>query len=207
MLRFPDENFVRIFQHSLRENPAISEGLILDLGCGSGRHIHYLAETGIQSIGVDLADLSATATNLQELDLKENHPKNYHLIQANAAVLPARENCFSGCIAWGSLHYGSKNQTQIFLEEILRVLKPGFPLWGTLRSDYDTFFDRIAPLENGLWEVKSPDLEQAYVSFFTQEEVEKLLSNFSSYKIGLMERTQLGQMHKRISHFYFEAVK
>jgi len=73
--------------------------LILDAGCGLGRHVYYAAEFGAEVIGVDLSravDLAYKNTM---------HKSNVHIVQADIYYLPFRERMFDFIYSIGVLHH------------------------------------------------------------------------------------------------------
>ncbi len=199
LLSYPDENLVRFVVPALQQNLIGYNATVLDIGCGSGRHLQFLYEQNIIPLGLDIV-------NLEKIKARFGNP-GPGLIQATAARLPFRTNSLEAALAWGSLHYNSKELTRQMIAEIVRILKPHGLFWGTLRGEADTFFRRMRQTAPGEWEVATPDLETITVSFYSLEEVEALLAGFESFRVGLMQRTLPGQPDKNIAHFYFEAIR
>ncbi len=104
--------------------------LVLDLGCGEGRHVisAYFTD-GVQSVGVDLchADLLTTREKFSELCQAEQAqiPSNsrFLLAQSNALKLPFADHCFDKVICSEVLEHIDDYESVIV--EIERVLKPG----------------------------------------------------------------------------------
>ena len=77
--------------------PLRAGDLVLDLGCGEGRHVisAYL-EAEVHSIGVDLSldDLRTTQEKFREFAEPENESKTFALSSANALELPFADSTF-----------------------------------------------------------------------------------------------------------------
>ncbi len=190
VLLYPDEQLVRMLaKYAVNKNRAI------DVGCGTGRHIKLLQESGCNYVvGLDVSYNALV------------HCKKVLLaqyIQATIQNLPFGDNSFDIAIAWGSLHYTTKEILPAMLSEIKRILSPQGVFFGTLRSDSDTYITRGKYLGSNTWETTLPDIKGAVVSLYSLEEVRSYLNIFSEVHIGLMERTVLDDLSKKISHWYF----
>jgi ubiquinone/menaquinone biosynthesis C-methylase UbiE len=109
-----------------RHFPLDSGDLVLDLGCGEGRHVisAYL-EANVHCVGVDLSleDLQTTQENFSEFAEPDNVNKSFGLSSANALELPFADNTFDKVICSEVLEHIPDYAGA--LREIERVLKPG----------------------------------------------------------------------------------
>ena len=192
MLAYPDEQLVRMIKKN-----TINKHRALDAGCGTGRHVKLLNENGFDCvIGVDI---SYNALK-QSQSLLDNI-----FIQCSIDKLPFGDSSFDAVIAWGSLHYAQKELLPCMLAEIKRVLSSEGIAYGTLRSAHDTYIARGKHLGNNTWETSLPDIQGAVISLYSLNEVKKYLGIFKEFHIGLMERTVLDELDKKLSHWYFYA--
>lgn len=196
VLSYPDENLVRMLKPYL-EGRDLKDLIALDLGCGSGRHLRLLNDMGVVPIGLD--------NTMNALNICKAFPAR--LIQADNCNLPFRSGSIDLIITWGSLHYCDKTHSRKQLLEIHRVMKKKGCLLGTYRSGRDTYLKRGREIESGTWITDLEDINNSIVSFFTEDELKSYLSIFGKFEYGLIERTIIGDMDKRISHWFFRAVK
>jgi SAM-dependent methyltransferase len=106
------------FARLLSENGA---GRVLDLGCGSGRHVVYLAKHGYDVHGMDV---SPTGLKLTEQWLA-SEGVTAELRQADmTATLPYADAFFDAIIAVQVIHHGRLRVVQAIIAELTRILRP-----------------------------------------------------------------------------------
>lgn len=103
----------------LKENNV--KGKALDIGCGGGRHVIAFAKAGFDSYGIDF---SKTAIKLAKLDAEDKHIK-VNLKVGNVMNMPYKQDFFDIVHDSGCLHHIKKSDWQIYLKNILKVLKKG----------------------------------------------------------------------------------
>jgi ubiquinone/menaquinone biosynthesis C-methylase UbiE len=87
--------------------------LVLDVACGSGRHVRALKSLGFQAIGIDFSiGMLSEARNLGKDDY----------VLADARELPFASNRFDSCICMGN-SIGSFAEPEAAINEMLRVSK------------------------------------------------------------------------------------
>jgi len=199
VLTYPDENLVRLIAREIKNNGGENQLNAIDIGCGSGRHMALLENSGIG--GVYGTDYSLNALNIcKDAGLPL-------VINCDNKNMPFREETFDIAIAWGSLHYSSKGEMRLMLEEVKRIIKRGGSLFATIRRDNDTYLKTGTHLGNNTWSTGLDDLTGTVVSFFNEDELKDIFSIFESFSYGWMERTVIGDTSKVISHWIISAKK
>jgi ubiquinone/menaquinone biosynthesis C-methylase UbiE len=94
---------------------------ILDLGCGDGRHLHYLASTGFEPVGVDYAPTGLRLAN----DWLGEDGLEAQVVNADMCSIPIREAYFEAVLCIQVLNHGLLADIQRTIGEIARVLAPG----------------------------------------------------------------------------------
>ena len=123
-------DYIRIYQH---RDSSEAEGFVnrllsqitlpghpfcLDLGCGFGRHLAYLNNNGVKTVGIDLS------SDLLEFASKTEATRGL-LIQADMRAIPFSANfdfVFSFFSSFG--YFADDAENLMVLKEIYRVLKP-----------------------------------------------------------------------------------
>ena len=104
VLKYPDENLVRMVKSYLADNRINNDLTAIDLGCGTGRHVKMLGDLSI--VNITGADTSFNAL-YKCLELYK-----FPVVLADNKSLPFKNNKFDIAVAWGSLHYCDKEFTK-----------------------------------------------------------------------------------------------
>jgi SAM-dependent methyltransferase/uncharacterized protein YbaR (Trm112 family) len=91
--------------------------VLLDAGCGKGRHLFFAAQHAQKVIGVDLSPAVDAAFD------NTGHLNNVHIVQADLFQLPLRQQSFDMVYSLGVLHH--LPEPEAGFREILRYGKPG----------------------------------------------------------------------------------
>ena len=94
---------------------------ILDLGCGSGRHVVYLAKKGFEVYGIDIAK---HGIKIAREWLREEGLKAKLRIGGIYKKLPYKDNFFDVIICIRTLNHGKIEWIRRAIREMFRILKP-----------------------------------------------------------------------------------
>jgi SAM-dependent methyltransferase len=111
-LRPPGPEFARQWEEHLRRNLGravscenLKDKLILDVGCGFGRHLYVASQAGAEVVGIDLsAGVDVARQN------NRDHPR-CHIVQADILERPLREEAFDVVWSFGVLHHMPEPRT------------------------------------------------------------------------------------------------
>jgi len=94
---------------------------VLDLGCGSGRHVVYFAKNGFEAYGFDVAPVGLKITKdwLKQENLKANLK-----LGSFFKKLPYKDNFFGAIVAVQAISHGKIENIRKVIKEIERILKP-----------------------------------------------------------------------------------
>lgn len=96
-------------------------GLVLDVGCGTGENVLYLAGRGLETVGIDGAP---TAVRKARAKAKQRGI-TAHFEVADALNLPIPPHPFDTVIDSGLFHVFSDDERVRFRESLMRVIRPG----------------------------------------------------------------------------------
>jgi len=96
------------------------DGLVAEVGCGSGRVTAHLADAALRIVGLDLSPGMATVARSARPDLA--------FAVAHAGALPIRSGALGGLVAWYSLIHLPTDLLPVVFTEFARVTRPGAPV-------------------------------------------------------------------------------
>ncbi|WP_454021059.1 class I SAM-dependent methyltransferase [Azospirillum sp. Marseille-Q6669] len=208
----PVEALVRSVSHYLRArmSPADYANLhFLEVGCGAGPNLVWLAERGIKASGIDIspAALELARRNFQARGLTERLASLEH---GSATALPFPAGQFDGVLESCVFQHLTREDRKAAFAEVARVLKPGGLFVGYMLSDrHTTYLDHRGdqnPTDPGTVRLESQagggriGLETIGLAhFFSKEEFAELLPGFrtvdachSSYELPREEADRRG---------------
>ena len=150
--------------------------LVLDLGCGSGRHVVHLARQGFRALGLDI---SPTGLHLAQAWMREEGHEPVLALGDTREPLPFRDNSIEAVLSTQVIHHARIAAVRLAIGEIRRVLEPGGLAFVTVsgRRDAGLEFEEI---ETGTFApLSGPEAGLAH-HIFTMEE---LRSEFQDYRI------------------------
>ena len=140
--------------------------LVLDIGCGSGRHTAAVALKGAKAVALDrdLATLVDCANRLRDVAPQAAASR----VRGDAIRLPFRSGSFDAVIASEVLEHIPDDASAV--DEIVRVLRPG----GVLALSVPRWFP-----EQLCWTLSDEyhAIEGSHVRIYTRHRLERLLRN------------------------------
>jgi SAM-dependent methyltransferase len=154
---------------------------VLDLGCGSGRHVVYLARNGFVVCGLDNSPQGLALT--QEW-LKEQGLSADLRLGDMTARWPYEDGFFDAVISVQVMHHALAATIKKIIQEIERVLKKdGFIFISVPRlRDQGQEFEQVEP--NTFVPLDGPEKGLPH-HYFTPEELREFFGNFSVSDIHL----------------------
>ncbi len=149
---------------SLVESGRLAPGRAIDLGCGTGTNVIYLAQHGFDAVGVDIASRAIAKARRKA----EAAGVRARFLVADVTDLPPDLGLFDFALDVGCFHSLKEDDRPAYVRSLARVLKPGgmYLLW-TFRRDPERPPARFGP--RGL----TPDeVRASFEPAFTVEEVQ-----------------------------------
>ncbi|KGK86065.1 class I SAM-dependent methyltransferase [Clostridium sp. HMP27] len=204
--KYPSEIVVQfIFRNFNRD----SKTKVLDLGCGAGRHVYFMANENIDTYGTDI---SRDGIEYTEMILKQ-HQLNSNLKVASVDNIPFEDNYFDGILCYGVLYYCSIKEINDSAKEIFRVLKPNGKALIVVRNTDDYRYGKGKEIDKNTFLIEEKNNKKCAFNengmkmhFFERSEIEELFKNFSKIEIDeIMESHENGKY--RDSNFVINLTK
>jgi len=113
------QKFVRFLERQTKREILNIRSTVLDLGCGNGRNLIYLAENfGMKGIGYDISDVAISEAKQASRDL----PIEYE-VRSIAEPLPLRDESVNMALDMMTSHFLRSAEREALRAEILRVLR------------------------------------------------------------------------------------
>lgn len=154
---------------------------ILDLGCGTGRNTIYLAQQGFTVYALDISKTGVTITKkkAQKLNLKNI---KYKIADIRKTSYP--NNYFDAVICIFVLGHGLLKDNKDAVKEIYRILKPKGMFITEFMSVKDKTCGKGKKIEKNTYLGGMEDDPHMMHHYFTKEEIKKILSKFTKFKIS-----------------------
>lgn len=185
-LKYPNETVVRFVKTQFH---IPSKTHILDLGCGSGRHIFFLSNEGYQVSGIDFSKPCVDYVNsmLDKMNI------DGRVQEGSVTSLPYPDNSFDGIICHGVLLYLCQSDIVRSIQEIHRTLKAGGKALVVVRQIQDLRYGKGNEIEPNTFRMtdNGTNEEGMLMHFFSIEEVHDLFVNFSEVRVGIHDFTMI----------------
>ena len=136
-------------------------GMVLEIACGSGQGLGYLAKKAVKVIGIDI-DPNLVALGQQQYASR----KNIEIHHGDAQKLPFESNQFSQVILYECIYYFTDPIAVI--KEIKRVLKPaGNLVYCSVNPEWDAF--NPSPFSHKYYSAK--EIKELLCNEFDQVEI------------------------------------
>jgi len=108
-----------------REHSPPPRGLAVDIGCGPGTNVAYLAALGLRVIGVDVSGLALRTARQRLASLPSGQRRFIQLVQADVSRLPLGRGTCHYALDIGCFHNLPLASRPLYVERLLQALLPG----------------------------------------------------------------------------------
>ena len=167
---------------------------ILDIGCGTGRHLIFLSKMGFEMYGFDA---SPNGISIAKQWLKEENLRaeiKYHKMEE---TFPYPSNTFDAIISINVIHHNRMKDILRTVGEIERILKKGGLIFITFPKLGETWKNNgyLQEVEKGTYLPQRGKEKGLLHHFFTLEEIQDVFKSFDLtevYDDGKNHRAILG---------------
>ena len=154
---------------------------LLDLGCGTGRHVVYFAQHGLSVHGLDN---SPEGLRLTEQALREAGLAAHLHLQDMYDPLPCGDDSFDAIIAVQVIHHARIATIKQLIGELERVLRPSGTIFVSVSGvrDQGTRFEEIEPGTLVPLDGREAGLPH---HFFTPDELREVFGRFDDVDVHL----------------------
>lgn len=204
--KYPSEMVVQyVFRNFKRDG----QTKVLDLGCGAGRHLYFMANENLDAYGVDISADGVEYTN----ELLKAHNLKGEAVVGTIDNIPYEDEMFDGMISYGVLYYCDIKEIKQSCNEIYRVLKNDGKALIVVRTTDDYRYGQGTEIEENTFIINEEDDKKCAFNengmkmhFFTREEIQELFKNFTTVTIDKIEETSQNEKYKD-SNFIIQLVK
>ncbi|NWG10142.1 class I SAM-dependent methyltransferase [Candidatus Bathyarchaeota archaeon] len=177
----PDELVVN-FATSLRKQNKKTR--VLDLGCGAGRNLVYMASQGFEAHGLDTSEtgLNSTKERLRKRDLKA------YIAKGDVHLLPYRDTYFDAVMCLFVIYHQKLAGIQVTISEIHRVLRKRGVLIINFQSKQSHMYGKGTKVERDTFIQQAGPEKGIPHHFSDKQEITRLLKDFQTTNVKLRER-------------------
>lgn len=186
--KYPGESLIRFIARRFYKAPDRSRIKILEIGCGPGANIWYLAREGFHVYGIDF---SAVAIERAKLRLGQECPGwKGELIEGDISFLPFDDNYFDAVIDIEAVYCNSYEKSKQIYTEASRVLKKNGFLFSITFANNSQGDKTGVEVSHNTWIASEGVLAGKGSARFTEKsEIADLLMPLSVIDIELMTRS------------------
>jgi SAM-dependent methyltransferase len=146
---------------------AVPEGLAVDVGCGTGRHMEPLLAVAYSAVGLDYSMAALRHARSRCLNLRYAA-----FVRGSMFDLPFPDRRFSVVLAFNVVYHASLRGTQRALQELIRCCVPGGAVLVTLLSTRNKTYGLGREVEPGTFVRESEPGDRGVIHhFFTADEI------------------------------------
>lgn len=189
----PDEDVVALSPRLKREKVKRS----LDLGCGIGRHVIFMAKSGFETYGIDLSGhgIAHCEQWLAAEGLKAN------LTSKDMHTLPYKNDYFDFVLSWNVIYHTTRDCMSGILSEVSRVIRNKGLFYLTLNSIKNKHYGNGTEVEPGTFDNPEKEDGQHLHHYSDEEDVRDLLSGWHIERMNESEETLSGKCYPNSWHW------
>jgi len=194
--QYPSESVVRfINSYFPKDFKSRNKRKILDIGCGSGRHVKFFSENKFKTYGVEISKSGIYYTKKL---LSKNNLKA-EIKCSDMLDLPFKDNYFDGAISFGVFYYSDSKGMKKSINEMYRVMKKGGKGFINLRSTNDYRCGKGRKIEQNTFvmNIKETNEYNFTIHFLTKKNI---FSYFKKFKKIRTEKNEFSYNNMKMLH-------
>ena len=157
---------------------------ILDLGCGAGRHVIYLAERGFEAYGADISETGLKLTNKRLRSRK----LEAEIIKCDMKSLPYVRSCFEAVICVQTIYHQKLREIQETISDVYRVLKRNGLFLANFHSRRSGKYGKGIKVEEDTFKQEYGAEKGVLHHFIDENELRELLGDFEIVDLEAKEK-------------------
>ena len=191
--KYPPEHVVRGVARNFYSRPNRAEVRLLEIGCGPGANVWFMAREGFPVAGID-----GSPTAIAQAQQRLAHERlSADLRVGDYIALPWDDGSFDGVIENVSLYCNRWTAIQQALREVRRVLKPGAPFLSSFFTNRTWGYGLGTEVEpDGFVDIREgPIAGKGFCLFLKRERISELFSGFSDVVVERISWTLDNEQH------------
>jgi ubiquinone/menaquinone biosynthesis C-methylase UbiE len=193
--KYPDESFIRFVARNFYRREPRSDVKILEIGCGPGANIWYMAREGFDAHGID----GSSTAIVQAKQRLAAEGLGAHLTVGDIIKMPYADGQFDAVADNACLSHNSSLHMLEILKEIRRVLKPRGMFYS--RAFTERVHIGMAQKQVGLLEYTDisdgPFAGRGFVRLTTRAYIDEVYARF--FKICSVDRREYTQDNEQMN--------
>jgi SAM-dependent methyltransferase len=192
--KYPGEDLIRFVARNFYHTADRSQVKLLEVGCGPGANLWYLAREGFSVYGID-GSMTALTLARERLD-RECPGWLGGLICGDISQLPFVAAYFDGVIDNEAVYANAFDVSKTIYSEMSRVTRPGGRLFSRTFASGCWGDGTGEQVGHNSWLVSEGPLQEKGYSRFTEfDEIEMLCLGFKIHEVELLTRSHGGLSH------------
>lgn len=192
--KYPGEDLIRFVALNFYTVPDRNKVRVLEVGCGTGANLWYLAREGFSIFGIDGSE-TAIRKAKERLD-RECPNWQGELVVGDILQLPFEDNYFDAVLDNEAVYCNSFDDSKDIYNEIARVCKLDGKLYVRTFATGSWGDGSGTNVGHNAWVVaEGPLLGKGYSRFADLSELAELLGGFDLEEVELITRSVHGRQH------------
>ncbi|NTZ16377.1 class I SAM-dependent methyltransferase [Paenibacillus sp. JMULE4] len=192
--KYPSEDLIRFVACNFYKVQNRKDIKILEIGCGPGANLWYMAKEGFTVYGIDGSD---SAIKQARKRLNEECPGWMGELQvSDFRDIPYKDNTFDAVIDNEAVYSNSFDESKRIYSEMHRVTKSGGKFFSRTFAAGSWGDQTGEKVGHNAWKAsEGPLMNKGYSRFTPFEEIQELITDFQIEEVEMVTRSMSNQRH------------